>query len=91
MSDSLSVAQFGAGEPSNGHTPCPECGTAGKPDNGSPRILSHTDTPPGCRTYTWSSGGAFIARDIHPKSVRDARSDAIDARLRKLNPFRRGR
>lgn len=84
MSDSISSAQFG----SPGVTPCPDCGGAGQPDG--PRSFSHAGEIPGdCRTYTWSSGGVFIARDRHPKKVRDERADKFDARLRKLNPFTR--
>lgn len=72
-----------------GAFPCPECGSAGKPDGGSNVALSHAGETPGhCRTYTWDRNGTTIARDISTKAERDARSDAIDARLRRLNPFR---
>lgn len=72
--------------------PCPECGTAGKPDGGSKVAFSHAgDTPGHCHHYTWDRNGKTIARDVDTKAQRDANADAFDAKIQALNPFRRSR
>jgi YD repeat-containing protein len=68
---------------------CPECGTEGKKD-GSSQFLSHVETPGHCHTYTWDRFGRTVARDHNSKDERARQADAFDARLRALNPFRRG-
>lgn len=86
MSDNLSVPQFGTDETST--SSCPECGGAGKP-SWHKGINDHVSTPDDCHTYSWSSNSAFVAKDIHSHGERKRRADAIDARISKMNPFRR--
>ena len=86
MARNLNNRQF-AGAPD-----CPDCAAPGKESKGflNQTIFQHAGVPqPDCRTYSWASDGSTVARDVNTHAERQAKADAIDARIAKLNPFRR--